>query len=94
MKQPTPPVGGVFRPDGLLLVIVEHGATYQRVIPWKDLYKMARRGQKQTPVGAMKTFTKKVNEVIKSNEKAGMDSAKRLEEMKKITCTRFPMSAL
>jgi hypothetical protein len=94
MKQPTPPVGGVFRPDGLLLVIVENGATYQRVIPWKNLYKMARCGEKQTVTGALKTFTKKVSEVIKSNEKAGLDSAKRLEEMKKITSTRFPMSAL
>jgi hypothetical protein len=94
MNQPTPPVGGVFRPDGLLLVIVENGNTYQRVIPWKDLYKLARRGKKQIPTALLKGFAKKVDEVVKSNEKAGLDGTKRLQELKKITSTRFPMSAL
>jgi hypothetical protein len=85
MSQPNPPVGGTFRPDGLHLVVIEGDVTYQRTISWKDLYTMARRGDRQTAKGMVKTFTKWCKEAVKSNEKVIKDGEKRLKEMQKIT---------
>ena len=68
MSNPTPPVGGIFRPDGLFLTLVESGSFTSRLLTWDELYKLAKRGKKETTTGALKDFTKKVSEVVKSND--------------------------
>lgn len=82
MSDPKPPVGGIFRPDGLFLTLMEKKSIRQRLLTWDDLAKLARRGKKQTTTGALKDFTKKVDEVVKSNAQAIADSQKRAAESK------------
>lgn len=96
MSQPNPPVGGTFRPDGLLLVVVEKGSVTQRLLSWDELYRLAKQGKKETVKGAMKTFTSKVDEVVKSNgdvlnglEKRRNESAELLKEFQGVRSCRL-----
>lgn len=88
MSSPIPPVGGIFRPDGLFLTVIEAGKTYQRLIPWKELYRMAKRGEKMTAAGMLKKVTDQVSRAVKSNEAFTAASEARLNELKKVNRER------
>jgi hypothetical protein len=81
-------VGGFFRPDGLFLTVIEDGKTYQRLIPWKELYRMAKRGEKMTAHGMLKKVTDQVSRAVKSNQAFTAASEKRLDELKKVNQER------
>lgn len=88
MNSPIPPVGGIFRPDGLFLTVFEDGKTYQRLLPWQELYKMTKRGQKMTAKGMLKKVADQVSLAVKSNQAFTAASEKRLDELKKINRER------
>lgn len=88
MGSPIPPVGGCFRPDGLFLTVIEDGKTYQRLISWNELYKMAKRGEKMTAKGMLKKVTDQISRAVKSNQDFTTESQKRLDELKKMTQER------
>jgi len=84
MSNPTPPVGGIFRPDGLFLTVFEVGKTYQRLIPWKELYRMAKRGEKMTSNGMLKKVVDQVSLAAKISQDFTAASERRLADFKKI----------
>lgn len=78
----------MFRPDGLFLTVIETGKTYQRLIPWKELYRLAKRGEKMTAKGMLKKVTDQVSRAVKSNQAFTAASEERLNELKKINQAR------
>lgn len=81
MGNPQPPVGGIFRPDGLFLTLVEGDSLTHRLLTWNDLEKLARRGKKQKATGMLRDFTKKVDDMIVDSEKRSQESKARLKEL-------------
>jgi hypothetical protein len=69
------PVTVVFTPEGVTVISIKGSTTYNRLIPWKEMYKLGLRGEKFTGPAFTKQLAKKVDELVASNVK-NMDSNK------------------
>jgi hypothetical protein len=95
MANPNPPIGAIFRPDGLFLTLIEKDSVTQRLVSWEELHKLAKKGKKLGINKAAQEFAKKANEVIDSNkafmeqsEKRAAESRQHIEELKKMRESR------
>ncbi len=79
---PVPPVTAQFTAQGILLVGIQKGQMYHRVLSWKELFKLAKKGKKTKPEGFLKQAASKMDEMTAASDRAAAESARLRETLK------------
>lgn len=83
MPLPHPPVSAQFTADGLMVTVIEGKKIYYKILSWKDLYKLGKKGKKVTPPQMVQDMTSKLDDMMVKNAKRDEERQKALEELKR-----------
>jgi hypothetical protein len=74
----------------MLLVAVEKGKMFHRVISWKEMYKLAKKGKRMKPEGFLKQAADKMGEMVAAATRSAVESAKLRETLKRGSTDPIP----